>query len=152
MYTDFDFLLGKWRVFNNRLNSWLCDCEEWTEFESRHIEQRHSSGHGNFAHHYYAIDNTLHERCIARIYDKNYDYWKINRMDTMSTLMIKPLQGTFWNNKGSFLSNGVLNGEKVLVWAEWTKICSTYAYWEQALSKDFGKTWETSWVMEFFRD
>ncbi|MBL7872061.1 MAG: hypothetical protein JNM78_10645 [Cyclobacteriaceae bacterium] len=152
MSQDFDFLIGQWKVFNTRLKSWLCDCNEWMSFESFHTEQRSHSGNGNFALHQYVNGNSLCERSVSRHFDEYAQFWKIDRMDSMSGLMLKSLKGTFWNNKGSFLSRGVLDGNDVLVWVEWTKICKTYAYWEQALSNDDGKTWETNWVMEFYRE
>jgi hypothetical protein len=33
----------------------------------------------------------------------------------------------------------------------WSRITATSAHWEQALSSDGGKTWETNWIMEFQR-
>jgi hypothetical protein len=152
MLNDFDFLIGQWKVFNTRLSKWLCECSEWVSFESYHTEQRRNSGHGNFAIHEYKVDNTLHERSIIRQYDDHYNFWKIDRMDNMSALAMPSLKGTFWHNKGSFLSKGIFDGQDVSVWVEWTKICKNYAYWEQALSKDEGKTWELNWMMEFYRE
>jgi len=32
--SDFDFLVGKWKMHNRRLNKRLEGCQEWTEFES----------------------------------------------------------------------------------------------------------------------
>src|SRR5947208_11467248 len=32
--SDFDFLLGKWKMHNRRLNKRLEDCKDWTEFDS----------------------------------------------------------------------------------------------------------------------
>src|SRR5436190_4699196 len=31
---DFDFLVGKWKMHNRRLNKRLENCKDWTEFES----------------------------------------------------------------------------------------------------------------------
>jgi hypothetical protein len=31
---DFDFLVGKWKMFHRRLNKRLENCNDWTEFES----------------------------------------------------------------------------------------------------------------------
>jgi hypothetical protein len=31
---DFDFLVGKWKMHNRRLNKRLEDCKDWTEFDS----------------------------------------------------------------------------------------------------------------------
>jgi hypothetical protein len=32
--SDFDFLVGKWKMHNRRLNKRLEGCKDWTEFES----------------------------------------------------------------------------------------------------------------------
>ena len=151
MSNDFDFLLGGWKVLNTRLSQWLCECTEWTEFESFHEERKLSSGQGNVAFHQYVMGRVLYERNVLRSYNEKLDFWKIDRLDAMTNLIVSPLQGTFWRNKGSFLSTGQLNGQHVIVWVEWTRIGDTYACWEQALSGDKGKSWETNWVMEFFR-
>src|ERR1700733_9030399 len=31
---DFDFLVGKWKMYQRRLNRRLENCKDWTEFES----------------------------------------------------------------------------------------------------------------------
>ena len=33
----------------------------------------------------------------------------------------------------------------------WGNITPTSARWEQATSKDSGRTWETNWIMQFQR-
>ena len=152
MLEDFDFLIGQWKVVNTRLKNWLCECNDWMSFESHHSEKRSNAGQGNFAVHSFVYGNSLCERSVVRQFDNNSQFWKIDRMDTMSALVMPSLKGTFWSNKGSFLSNGIFNGQDVLVWVEWTKICKNFAYWEQSLSKDNGKTWELTWMMEFYRE
>src|SRR6187401_2068030 len=32
--SDFDFLVGKWKMHNRHLNKRLANCTEWTEFDS----------------------------------------------------------------------------------------------------------------------
>lgn len=151
MSNDFDFLLGRWTVLNQRLTQWLDGSNEWMEFESTHEERKLRSGQGTVAYHQYVMDRVPYERNIIRSYNERWDLWKIDRLDAKTSLVMTPLQGTFWQNKGSFVSRGTMDSLPVLVWVEWSRICETYASWEQALSKDNGRTWETNWVMEFFR-
>lgn len=150
MRNDFDFLIGEWKVFNTRLEQWLSNCQHWLEFESRHIE-KHLHWGGTVALHHYLLDNIPFERSVLRTYSQFLDFWKIDRLDTITKLTMAPLTGTFWSNKGSFIANGRFENKSVLVSVEWTKICTTYACWEQALSTDNGKTWETNWIMEFYK-
>lgn len=151
MSNDFDFLLGQWKVMNFRLKRWLKNCREWEEFESFHEERRLTSGPGTVALHQYIKDQVPYERSVLRSYNEKFDFWKIDRLDERTSLVMNPLTGTFWENKGSFISHGYVGLRDVLVHVEWTKICKTFASWEQALSKDGGKTWETNWVMEFHK-
>lgn len=151
MLEDFDFLIGQWKVINNRLKSWMCDCHEWIQFESQHTEKKHSLGSGNFAVHQYVFNHALYERSVLRKFNDTYQFWEINRIDQMSSLALQSLKGTFWKNKGSFISRGLLDEQEVLVWAEWTKVNSNFAYWEQSVSNDNGATWELNWIMDFKR-
>lgn len=151
MSTDFDFLLGRWRVSNTRLARWLSNSRDWMEFESQHEERRLSSGQGTVAYHQYVLNDVTYERGILRSYNERFDFWKIDRLDGQAILSMMPLKGTFSLNKGFFLSRGTLRSLDVLVHVEWTRICETFACWEQALSKDNGRTWETNWIMEFFK-
>ena len=151
MISDFDFLLGSWNVVNTRLANWLCDCTDWIEFNSQHVETKLKSGLGNFAVHQYNLGHSLVERSVFRQFNRLNDFWEISRVDAFNPLNMHSLKGTFWHNKGCFLSHAELNEKAVLVWVEWTRICKNYACWEQALSADNGRTWETNWQMEFYR-
>src|ERR1700733_4198999 len=42
--SDFDFLVGKWKMHNRRLNKRLEGCQEWTEFESADENSKILSG------------------------------------------------------------------------------------------------------------
>lgn len=151
MNNDFDFLLGRWRVMNRRLTNWLGGSGRWEEFESSHEERKLNSGAGNVAYHQFVLDRVPYERTVLRSYNPTLDFWKIDRLNGMTNLVTSPLLGTFWQNKGSFISKGYLDTRSVLVWVEWTCIGDSFASWEQALSADQGETWETNWVMDFFR-
>src|SRR5260370_16406212 len=41
---DFDFLVGKWKMHNRRLNKRLENCKDWTEFDSRDENSKILSG------------------------------------------------------------------------------------------------------------
>ena len=42
--SDFDFLVGKWKMHNRKLNKRLEGCQEWTEFESASENSKILSG------------------------------------------------------------------------------------------------------------
>src|SRR5438128_9697839 len=45
--SDFDFLVGKWKMHNRRLNKRLEDCKDWTEFDSSDENFRILGGNGD---------------------------------------------------------------------------------------------------------
>ena len=42
--SDFDFLVGKWKMHNRRLNKRLENCKDWTEFDSSDENSKTLSG------------------------------------------------------------------------------------------------------------
>ncbi len=45
--SDFDFLAGKWKMHNRRLNKRLENCKDWTEFESSDENHKILNGIGD---------------------------------------------------------------------------------------------------------
>src|SRR5438045_7974704 len=43
--SDFDFLVGKWKMHNRLLNKRLENCQEWTEFDSSSENSQQLAGH-----------------------------------------------------------------------------------------------------------
>src|SRR5215831_18490370 len=50
--TDFDFLIGKWKMYHRRLNKRLENCKDWTEFESTDDDRKILQGIGNVDSYY----------------------------------------------------------------------------------------------------
>jgi hypothetical protein len=63
--------------------------------------------------------------------------------------MDPPMKGGFNNGVGTFYGDIMLNGKPVPLRFIWSNITSTSARWEQAVSFDEGKTWDTNWIMTF---
>jgi hypothetical protein len=55
------------------------------------------------------------------------------------------------NGIGEFYAQETHKGQHVYSRFIWSKISPTFCQWEQALSTDGGKTWETNWIMEHTR-
>src|SRR6476469_9941216 len=45
--SDFDFLVGKWKMHNRHLNKRLANCQDWTEFESSDENSKILGGPGD---------------------------------------------------------------------------------------------------------
>ena len=150
--TDFDFIMGDWRVEHRRLKSRLSNCTEWVEFDGLSSTQKVLGGFGNIE------DNRLffpegEVRAVAlRSFDAATNMWSIWWLDGRNpTALDTPVVGTFTNGTGLFYANDTLDGKPIRVRFTWLPKGLDHARWEQAFSEDAERTWETNWTMDFRR-
>lgn len=148
--TDFDFIIGTWRVAHRRLNERLAGCSTWTEFYGTTTTTRLMQGFGNVE------DNLLHfpdgdVRAIAlRSFDPASKAWAIWWLDGRAPHKLDvPVVGSFSAGVGTFYAEDVLAGRRIRVRFTWRPNPGAHPTWEQAFSPDNGATWETNWTMEF---
>lgn len=149
---DFDFEHGVWSVQHRRLKERLCGCTEWDSFEGRAEVRPILGGSGNVE------DNLLHlpggdYRAIAlRSYDKSTGTWAIWWLDQRNPHHLDvPVKGRFDDGVGQFFAEDRHDGRPVLLRFQWHQNNGGAPVWDQALSEDGGKTWETNWTMRFDR-
>lgn len=148
---DFDFLLGRWRVRNERLLERLKGSDEWEQFEATLDVRPILGGLGN-------IDEFITDhwggRFIGmslRLYNPQTRLWSIYWADNRTGLLQPPVAGSFAEGIGRFEGNDMSEGQPVISRFIWSEITNKSARWEQAFSPDDGKTWETNWIMLFHR-
>ena len=147
---DFDFEFGHWTVHHKYKRA----SGEWYEMEGTADTRPVLNGLGNVE------DNLFHRpegdsRGLAlRTYDPATASWAIWWVDSRNPhgALDPPVEGRFEKGVGTFYSDGEVNGKPARTRFLWSRITKTSARWEQALSFDAGKTWETNWIMEFKRD
>lgn len=150
--TDFDFQQGRWHVKHRRLKARLAGCTDWEEFDGSCEQRPILGGNGNIE------DNLLHlptgdYRAVAlRSFDPASGAWAIWWLDSRNPHAIDvPVIGRFEDGVGSFYADDVHDGRPVRMRFLWLDTASDTPRWEQALSADGGKSWETNWVMRFTR-
>jgi len=150
--TDFDFVIGDWRVTHRRLKERLAGCNDWIEFDGAMSTRKILGGYGNLE------DNVLHfpegdVRAVAlRSYDREARTWSIWWLDgRFPGKLDVPVVGRFEGGVGTFFARDVLNGIPITVRFEWRRIDADTLHWNQAFSPDDGQSWETNWTMTFRR-
>jgi hypothetical protein len=80
-------------------------------------------------------------------------YWLDNQTGGLDAngLLLNPVVGQFENGIGIFEGDDVLDGRPIRVRYTWCDIGPDSARWEQAMSADGGRHWETNWRMLFRR-
>ncbi|MBC7918651.1 MAG: hypothetical protein H7Y28_12660 [Rhodoferax sp.] len=143
--SDFDFLIGEWKIKNRRLKdkSWDTFDGEATvtsilgglvSIEELRIPARNFSGMG------------------LRLLDMERklwaDYWVNSKSGVLTT---SPSWGSFVNGVGTWDSDDTDDKQPVIVRGVWDRITANSCHWYQAMSRDDGKTWAESWVMDWKR-
>jgi hypothetical protein len=87
----------------------------------------------------------------VRIYDPVAKHWSIYWGDRRTGSMGYPVIGSFNHGRGEFFADGTFEGRKTRERVIWSEITKSSCRWEQAISFDGERTWETNWIMEFTR-
>jgi hypothetical protein len=148
-HTDFDFWIGDWKQKNRRLTHPLTGSDEWYEFESTSSARPLWGGLANMDE-FLAADTPVGpiSGITLRLYDPRSEQWRIHWASADSARIGVPTIGAFKDGRGEFFDQEDFNGRSVLVRFTWLDLSPVTSRWEQAFSGDFGKTWETNWVME----
>lgn len=148
---DFDFLMGSWNVHHRRLKELLKGSTEWVEFEGTAVIRSVLNGLGN-------VEEAVAEResgqvygMATQIYNPQTHQWSLYWADSVYGASPDPMIGSFEDGRGEFYAHEPYNGLYVYSRSVWVDISPTECYWEQAMSPDGGKTWETNWMMNFYR-
>lgn len=144
---DFDFLAGEWKIRHRRLPAGAKAWEEteggatcWTilggvgSVEELRIPSRGFSGMG------------------LRLLDVEKRVWNDHWVNAKSGVLMPPgLSGSFEDGVGIFVADDVDDGKPIVVGGIWDRITPASCRWRQVLSRDAGKTWEQSWIMDWRR-
>jgi hypothetical protein len=150
--TEFDFLVGSWRVHHRRLKERLASSAEWEEFDGTCSSERIQGGAGNIDENVLWGPESLYRATTVRLFDQKTHSWSIWWFDGRTPRQTDPpLVGRFDDEIGTFLSEDTFKGQPIRVRFRWTQTNSPAPHWEQAFSADGGSTWETNWTMDFLR-
>lgn len=147
--SDFDFLVGKWKMYNRRLNKRLENCKDWTEFLSYDENQKVLSGTADMdtyrSTELPGMEGKLFEGLTLRLFNPQTRLWSLYWVASNVGVLDPPVVGSFENNVGHFFTKDVYNGKKVIVMFRWDARDKNRPVWSQAFSPDKGKTWEWNW-------
>ncbi|MEJ7806685.1 MAG: hypothetical protein WKG03_12305 [Telluria sp.] len=154
---DFDFLLGRWRVENHRLQQRLQGNDDWDVFDATSHNQRLPAGIGNYDD---FIPDTWRQGFVGmtlRVFNPETALWSIYWLDNAtgglhpSGMLRNPVVGKFCDGVGIFEGDEELDGRTVRVRYRWSAIEPDSACWDQSMSADGGASWEMNWAMRFRR-
>lgn len=149
---DFDFLVGSWVVQHRKLRLRLAHSDEWETFSGTCDMRMLLGGAANVDDNVLRTPEGMYTAASLRAFDAVTKKWSIWWLDGRHPDQLdSPVTGEFRNGVGLFFGDDTLNGKPIKVRFMWSGITPNSARWQQALSADGGKTWETNWVMDFTR-
>jgi hypothetical protein len=147
--SDFDFLVGKWKMYHRRLNKRLENCKDWTEFESTDENHKILSGSADMDTYSTTqmpgMEGKLFEGLTLRLFDPKTKLWSLYWVASNRGVLDPPMVGSFENKVGHFFAKDTYNGENIIVMFLWDARDANRPIWGQAFSPDNGKTWEWNW-------
>ena len=145
---DWSFLVGRWRVRNRRRTR----DGRWEEFDSTLHNWPVMGGLGNVGDNVFHAPSGTYRGVSVRAFDGAARQWRSWWLDgRQPTNIASSVAGTFAGGVGTLLGDDELDGRKVRVRSQWSRIATRTPHWEQATSPD-GKAWETNWSADFTRE
>lgn len=152
---DFDFLVGKWKMYHRRLNKRLENCKDWTEFESTDSNYKILSGTADMdilsTTQMPGLEGKLFEGATLRLFDPKTKLWRLYWVASSVGVLDPPVVGSFENNVGHFFARDTFNGKNIIMVFRWDVRDKDHPVWSQAFSPDNGKTWEWNWYNVSYR-
>jgi len=146
---DFDFLVGKWKMYQRRLNRRLENCKDWTEFESTDENSKILTGLGDIDTYKTTempgMAGVPFEGFTLRLFNPKTRLWSLYWVANNRGILDPPQIGSFENNVGHFFAKDTYKGKNVIVVFRWDIRDKDKPVWSQAYSADNGKTWEWNW-------
>lgn len=150
--TDFDFLIGKWKIHNRKLNKRLANCDEWTEFEAGVKCRKILNGMANADSFFAEFDGKPFEAMTLRLFNPATKLWSIYWADSNFVVLDVPQIGSFENGIGEFFARDIFDEKPIIVKFRWDATDAENPVWSQAFSADEGATWEWNWFMYFEKE
>jgi hypothetical protein len=141
--SDFDFLVGHWKLTNKKLKCRLNGCTEWSApFESYVDMEKVLAGAGNLDKYHEEVAGKRFDGLALRLFDPQTRFWSIYWADGNRGTLDPPVVGSFENGVGHFFGRDTFEGREIIVVFRWDVRDPHRPIWSQAFSPDRGKSWE----------
>lgn len=148
---DFDFHMGTWKTHIHRLMHPLSGSSEWTDYDGTSRVLPVWNGKASLFELEAGGPAGHLEGVGLRLYDPQSHQWNLNWTNSTVGKLDGALMGEFRDGRGDFVGEDTLNGRTILVRNSFSNITPNSSRFEQAFSGDYGRTWETNWIMTFDR-
>ncbi len=144
---EFDFLSGEWRIHHRQPKA---GSTEWLEFDGEATVHGILAGVGSVEE--LRIPARKFSGMGLRLLDVEKKVWADHWVNANSGVVTVPgVAGSFENGAGIFVSDDEEDGKPVKWIGVWDLITPKSCRWRQAVSRDAGKSWQQTWIMDWRR-
>ena len=110
-------------------------------------------GYANVDDDVFEVPGGTYRGVAPRSFDAKSRQWSIWSLDSRTPLApLDPLvRGNIHDGVGPFYADEMWNGKPIRMRFIWSEITPSSCHWEQALSAEGGKSWETKWIQDLKR-
>jgi hypothetical protein len=149
---DWQWLVGNWDVYHERLRDRLVGSTTWDKFGGKCNSWPTLGGLGNVDDCLLYLPAGTYRAFAPRAFDPATNQWNIWWLDgRMASQLDPPVRGGFKGSEGEFQGADVHKGTPVTVRFRWHETNSPRPWWDQSFSTDGGRSWETNWRNYFTR-
>ena len=149
---DWQWLVGNWDVYHERLRDRLVGSNTWDKFNGRTSMWPTLGGLGNIDDCLLYLPSGSYRAFAPRAFDPVSKQWNIWWLDGRAAAKLDPpVRGGFSGTEGEFRGDDVHKGTPVTVRFRWHETASQRPWWDQSFSTDGGQSWETNWRNYFTR-
>jgi hypothetical protein len=147
----FDFARGEWRTTVLFLSNPSAASPRWTKIRGRVTVHELWSGAADLEETEANGAHELFEALTLRLYDPTARQWYLYRASSDDGVLGEPLIGDFKDGRGVFYDQDTRAGHTVFVRNVYFDVTANAYRFEQALSNDGGKTWQTDLTAQLRR-
>jgi len=148
---DFDFHMGTWKTHISRLLHPFTGSTDWVQYDGVSTVTPVWNGKASLFELEASGPAGHLEGVGLRLYDPQARQWNLNWTNSTIGRLDSPMTGEFRAGRGDFYGQDSFNGRVILVRNSFSDITPNASHFEQAFSADYGRTWETNWIMTFER-
>jgi hypothetical protein len=143
---DFDFEIGTWKTHLKRLAHPLTGSTTWVTCDGTTTVHKVWDGKANLVELEVDCPGGHVSALSLRLYNPQSRQWSLNFSNAKDGTLGQPTIGEFQNGIGEFYDQETLDSRAILVRFVIKDITPNSCRFEQAFSKDGGKTWEMNWI------
>ena len=143
---DFDWDIGTWKTHQRRLLHPLTGSTTWVDYTGTDVVRKIWDGANSGIIEADGPAGHL-EIYTLRLYNSDTHQWNISFTSPGAGTLGTPVVGQFKNGRAEFFDQEAYNGKPILVRFSISGITPNSARFEQAFSSDWGRTWETNFIV-----